>query len=100
MNKDPLYIAYAKLNDEIAVLEAKREGIRTKILETLISENIEKDQTSVGTFSIAHKTTWVYSPAVKALDEKLKIKKIQEQKKGIATVARNPYLLFRVPDTE
>lgn len=100
MNKELLYRSYIDLNDQIIALEAQRDGIRTRIVEAMTADGVTKDSTPLGTFSVAHKTTWIYSKAVEALDQKLKIKKIQEQKKGIATVARNPYLLFRVPDTE
>lgn len=97
MTQDLLYKSYADLDAEISELETLRESLRAKIIEAMKADGLTKAPTPFGTFSVAHKVTWSYSKAIKELDQKLKIKKIQEQKKGLATPTRNAHLMFRMP---
>ena len=95
--QDQLYKDYALLDAEMKALEAKKTDMRTQILEGLVSTNQEKVETSVGSFTVAKKIKWTYSDTLKQLEEKLKIKQLNEQTKGTATASESNYLLYHAP---
>lgn len=86
--------AYAKLQAQIKELEGKRDGMKVTILEAFDKDGIEKQETTFGTFTRAHKTTYKYSDKVNALAEKVKLAKIVEEEKGIAKSSTSEYLVF------
>lgn len=91
---DTLYTEYAAIESELAAIEAKKQAIRIEIFENLKLAGQDKVDTPVGRFTVANKVKWAYSEIVTDMEEKLKIKKIQEQKKGTATESKSQYLLF------
>jgi hypothetical protein len=94
---EELYKQYADLDAAIKQLEFKKIDMRAKILETLVSTNQEKVETSVGSFTVAKKIKWTYSDTLKQLEEKLKIKQLNEQTKGVAQASESNYLLYHAP---
>ena len=87
-----------KLEAEFKALELIKADLRGKILADFEKNKIDKmEDPTLGTFSIAHKTTWTYSKAVKTLEEKVKIAKVKEQEKGIAKASESNYLLYNKP---
>jgi hypothetical protein len=89
---------YVEVEARFKALEDVKQDLRGKILEAFKKEKIDKmEDPTLGTFSIAHKTTWTYSPAVKTLEGKVKIAKIKEQEKGIAKSSESNYLLYNKP---
>jgi hypothetical protein len=91
---ESLYIEYAAIDSELSLLEEKKQALRAKILDSLKEGGQDKVETPVGRFTVANKVKWVYSGVVTDMEEKLKVKKIQEQKKGTATESKSQYLLF------
>jgi hypothetical protein len=89
---------YVKLESEFKALEMMKTDLRGKILEAFEKNKIDKmEDPTLGTFSVAHKTTWTYSPAVKTLEDKVKIAKVKEQEKGVAKAVESNYLLYNKP---
>lgn len=86
--------AYAKLQAQIKELEGKRDSTKIAILEAFEKEGIEKQETTFGTFTRAHKTTYSYSDKIDIMVEKVKLAKIREEEKGIAKVSKSEYLVF------
>lgn len=86
--------AYAKVQAQIKELEGKRDGMKIAILEAFEKDGIEKQETTFGTFTRAQKVTYKYSEKVEALVEKVKLTKVREEEKGIATAATSNCLVF------
>jgi predicted nucleic acid-binding Zn-ribbon protein len=89
-----LYKQYVDLEKEFKALEEKKQALRDQIVSAMRAEKIEKDATEFGTFTIAKKTSWTYSEAVKKLEDKVKIAKVREQEKGVAKSEVIEYLRF------
>lgn len=87
--------SYAILREKMKLLEREEGELRIKILENLKENNLEKVDSGFGSFTIAKRLSWKYSEKVKALEEKIKISKDKEQKKGIAESSETEYLLFK-----
>lgn len=76
--------------------ESEEKALRQLILEDMISHKLEKIESDVfGSFTVAHKKSWKYSPAVVKVEERLKIIKFKEQEKGIAQAVESEYLLYK-----
>jgi len=91
-----LLAEYVKLEAEFKVIEEKKKVLRESILNNLKDNNLEKIESEVfGSFTVAHKTSWKYSPAVAKLEEKVKIAKNKEQEKGTAKATESTYLLYK-----
>lgn len=75
---------YAELKIEIAGLEKELEKLKTEIMPEV--ELLGEVIVPLGRFSITKLNRWTYTPAVKALEEAVKIKKVEEEEKGIAKV--------------
>jgi len=95
--REQLIQQYASLDLSLKKLEAERETLRQQIFEALVKEGTDKLESPVGTFTVAHKITWKYSPALTKKEEQLKIAKMREQDKGLATSTDKPYLLYHPP---
>ncbi len=90
-----LLAEYVDLQKTIDDLTAKKDALRVGILDGLKKENIEKlKDDTLGTFSVAHRSSWKYSPAVTKLEEKVKIAKNKEQEKGLAKETVSEHLLY------
>lgn len=77
---------YADLYDQEKLIKEEREKLREQIVEDFRKNGIESETTDVGTFTRFTRTTsWEYSDKVKQKEEKLKLDKIKEQEKGVAT---------------
>jgi len=86
---------YAALETEFRILEEKKAVLRMSILEDLKKNQRDKVESEYGKFTVAHKITWTYTPAVTQLDERLKIARFKEQEKGLAKATQSDYLLFK-----
>lgn len=87
--------AYLRNETKIKTLEALRNSMRESIKEEMEAHNFQKVQSDYGTFSIGSKSTWKYSDSIKAEIEKLKVKKMKEEKSGIAEETVSTFLRFQ-----
>lgn len=77
---------YVEIEATIRKLEDAKEILRSQILSDLKSIDADKVESELfGTFSITSRTTWKYSPKVNEMEEKLKIAKVREQDREVAT---------------
>lgn len=87
---------YLQVRTQREALEAEERDLRQAILTDLVSNKLEKIESDVfGSFTVAHKKSWKYSPAVVKVEERLKIIKFKEQEKGIAQAVESEYLLYK-----
>ena len=89
-----LYEVYGALESEIAVLEAKKEQLRPLILQQMIDNGLEKNDTSVGKFSISKLKKWSYPEPVIKLGEDFKAAKAKAESTGEATYVEADSLRF------
>lgn len=99
MNKD-LYKKYVALNKKLSELEDERAALRAAIIDGLKKDKTQKVETKYGKFTIAYRTSWIYSEAVKKLKEKVKIAEVKEQQSGIAEEQKTEYLVYTEPKSE
>ena len=93
---------YVQLDAKFKALESERDELRAKIVTDFAKSNTEKyEDPAMGTFTIGHRVTYTFSPAVKKAEETVKILKAKEQQKGTAKVKSDTaYLLFTEPKEE
>lgn len=89
-----IYAEYAELELELKALTEKKEELRERILEEIKSSGAEKVETDVGKFVMATKVTWTYPEKVTKLEERLKLAKVDSQKRGTAKATEKNYLTF------
>lgn len=94
MEKTTLYRQYAALMEQMKLLEEEKETLKASIISELVKEGTDKVETDWGKFTIAGRTSWKYSDKVTALSERLKLAKIREEEKGIATSTETKYLVY------
>jgi hypothetical protein len=87
--------SYAILEEKLKLLEQEKQDLRIRILEDLKKNNLDKIESGFGSFTVAKKTSWRYSDKISSLEDKVKIAKDKEQKKGIAESIISEYLLFK-----
>lgn len=93
--QNKLLIEYAVLDKQIKALEEEKSLLRELIVADFKKSNLEKVESEYGLFTIGKKINWSYSSKIKALEDKVKIAKDKEQKKGIAESSITEYLLFK-----
>ena len=77
-------------------LEVKEKALKDALLQEIKNEGKEKETLDgVGTFTIARRTSYKYTEAVDKLNETLKLKKVEEEEKGIAEAQITEYILFK-----
>lgn len=86
---------YAELELVYKNLERDRAALREKIVAELIDSKMEKVESDFGLFTVARKATWSYSPAVSNIEDRLKLAKVKEQQKGLATANETTYLVYK-----
>lgn len=86
---------YADIKNQIKSLEDQESFLKTAILEELDKNKMDKAETAFGKFTKATKITYIYSPKVNEMEEKVKLAKLKEVEKGIAEEKKTEYLLFK-----
>jgi hypothetical protein len=77
-------------------LANKEEVIKDALLTEMHKAGVEKEATDYGTASISRRKSYTYSDVVKKLEDKVKIKKDEEVKQGLATVKETEFITFRI----
>lgn len=93
------YKEYIELEAQLAILEDKKKTLRENILADLTAQGKDKDETEYGVFSVCYKINWVYTAAVKKMEEKVKLAKVVEQEKGKAKASETTYLMVKKNDS-
>lgn len=89
-----LYREYALLDLELKRLELRRKDLRDQILSFLVTHSKTKDETDFGTFSLARRINYEYTTKVKELENKVKLRKDYEVKRGLAEGVAVEYLIY------
>lgn len=77
------------------------EGIiKEALLEEMKKEHVDKLSVEYGTISRGVRTTYKFTPAIKKMEDKVKVKKEDEIKQGLATPSTTEYLSFRESSTK
>lgn len=76
-------------------LSLKEETIKALLLVEIEESGKKKHPFDFGTVSLRHSPKYVYSAKVKAMDEKIKIKKEEEKKQGIAVDEGKDSVVFK-----
>lgn len=97
MNMNETFRIYAELKVKEKSIKEEIETLAPQIMEYLIGQDIEKQPTTLGVFSIAKRKSWKYTNAVEIAEKKFKDLQIKEQADGSATFTEKPYLLFITP---
>ena len=84
-----------QLNTQKKELETKEEVLKSMLLIEMGKVKKDKESFDFGTVSVGHRRTYTYSEAVKKLEDKVKIKKDEEVKQGVAEEKVTEYLTFR-----
>lgn len=70
--------------------------LKEQVIDEMKVEGLDSYKTDYGSFSIGRRKSYTYTAAVKALEEQVKIKKVEEEEKGLADVKVTEYLSARV----
>jgi len=94
MNKK-IFQKYAQIKNQIKELQLQAKEIEKSVLEEMKKAGAEIVKSDWGTFSIAKRRIWTYSPKVIDLSEKLRLLKKEEEEKGIASYKINENIVLR-----
>jgi flagellar biosynthesis chaperone FliJ len=83
-----LLASYVKIEAKLKALAEEKEAIRDEIMTALSNEGIDKAETDT------------YSPAVKVLEEKVKLAKVKEEQNGKAVQKVSEHLRYTAPYDE
>jgi hypothetical protein len=92
-----VYKELAKIQAQRKTLEAQEAELKLAIIEDMESLSETSTVTTYGKATISHRTSYEYTEAVQKLSEKLKLAKLKEEQKGIATPKQSKYLIFTLP---
>lgn len=85
------------VHERLALLQEEEKVAKEMVLKEMQKEHLDKVKTDRATISIARRPYYTYTDAVKKLEDKVKLKKIEEQEKGIAEEKLTEYLLIKFP---
>lgn len=91
---------YASLEIVFRKYEEQREELRKDILEAFRENHVEKEETDYASFSVGRRSSYTFSPAVKKLEDKVKIMKDKEIKSGKAAGKTTAYLVFKLKENK
>lgn len=91
---ESLYERYALIDAQMKDLEGKKETLRVNILKMMSEKELDKVETTFGSFTVARLKRWEYSEKVIELNEKYKALKAKEESCGIATFTESDSLRF------
>ena len=91
---EQIYTEYALLDSKVKELTDKRDAMKEKVLEFMAEIGKDKDETSVGKFTITKLKTWTYTDSTLQIGEKFKAAKAKEESTGDATFVEKPSLRF------
>lgn len=81
-------------------LTNKEDVLKEMLLNEMHNTNSEKEKFEFGTVSVVKRSTYSYSDAVKKMEEKIKIKKEDEVRQGIASEKVSEFITFRKANKE
>jgi len=84
--------AAARAKQDVIVAELKE--LSMEIVENFDAIGKTKQPTSLGTFSLASRKSWKYSPAIEEAEEVVEKMKGEEQQRGVAQYEETRYLKF------
>lgn len=84
--------------EEIKSLKVKEEAIKGLLMAEMLKEGVTKEKYDFGTVSVGHRRSFVYSANVKKLEDKVKMKKLEEERQGVAEEKVTEYVTFRGPN--
>lgn len=82
----------ATIAAEIKTLKAKEEELKSKIMGEMKAAGVDTYKSDFGTVSHVTRKTYTYSPEVDKMSEKLKLKKVEEEERGIAEVSVTEFI--------
>lgn len=85
----------ANAAEEIKGLKIKEEAIKGLLMAEMLKEGVTKEKYDFGTVSVGHRRSFTYSPAIKKLEDKVKMKKVEEERQGVAVEKVTEYVTFR-----
>lgn len=74
----------AEAYDYYKTAEQVYKNLSAQMIEEMQKQGIKKEETEYGKFTISQRTTYQFSPAVTALEEKVKLAKAKEINNGKA----------------
>lgn len=94
MNETNLYEEYVLNEAKLKELTEKKEEIRGKILESMVTSGEKKITTAFGCFSQSPLKKWTYPDSVKEAKEEYDAVKAEAENDGTATYTEVPSLRF------
>lgn len=88
------YEEYAILDAQIKALTAKKELLREKLIQEMVSSGEQKAETVWGSFSVNMLKSWTYPDYITEMNESYKAAKVKAEKMGEATYEEKPSLRF------
>jgi hypothetical protein len=88
---------YAKIKQEIKLLESKAEELNPKVLEVMRGAEVEEIEIGeIGKLSLGSRRTWKYSQKLQEKEKELKAEKKVEEQTGLADYQEKHYVIFKV----
>ena len=86
----------ASLTAEQKAIEAKIVDIKLKLIDEMKASDLSSYKADYGTFTMGQRKTYVYTDAVKTLEDQVKLKKVEEEERGLAQVKVSEFISVRL----
>lgn len=90
-----IYKQYADLMQQSKALDTQLEEVKAQIVEDMKTREVKTEKHEFGTFTMTSRKKVSYSDNIKELENSVKIAKIEEEEKGIATIETTEFLTFK-----
>ena len=90
-----IYKQYAELVAQANMLEYQITELKAKIVEDMKSRDTKSEKHEYGTFTMTSRKKVSYTYKIKELENSVKIAKIEEEEKGLATIETTEFLTFK-----
>jgi len=94
-NIEQTFEEYAILNAQIKLLTVQKDTMRDTITEFIKESGEDKRKTSLGTFTLTSRKSWIYPEYVTEAEGEYKVLKAKSESTGEATFTVNQSLLFK-----
>lgn len=88
---------YARLKFEEKQIQTRLKELNPEIVAEMEADGLDKQPTSLGTFLLAVKKKWTFSPAHEAMTNRLEDIESKEKADGTAKFEESKYLIFKEP---
>lgn len=88
----------AAITSQMKTLEAEAKEVKSQMLDEMKAQNLTNFKSDFGTVSKVTRKKYTYSDEVATLEDQVKLKKVEEEERGLAQVSVTEYVQIKLAD--